>query len=71
MRLTSQKESVTVSANSASEQTESSTPTNLIDREEISETPGATRTNSVAMITNYVPGAYVRTISCTCAAGTR
>ena len=59
MHLTSQVESVTVSANSASEQTESSTPTNLIDRKEISETPGATRSNSVAMITNYVPGAYV------------
>ncbi|MEQ1354309.1 MAG: carboxypeptidase-like regulatory domain-containing protein, partial [Candidatus Acidiferrum sp.] len=59
MHLASRVESVTVSANSASEQTESSTPTNLIDRKEISETPGATRSNSVAMITNYVPGAYV------------
>lgn len=59
MHLASQVESVTVSANSASEQTESSTPTNLIDRKEISDTPGATRSNSVAMITNYVPGAYV------------
>ncbi len=57
--LASQVESVTVSANSAAEQTESATPTNLIDRKEISDTPGATRSNSVAMITNYVPGAYV------------
>ncbi len=59
LHLASPVESVTVSANSASEQTESSTPTDLIDRKEISDTPGATRSNSVAMITNYVPGAYV------------
>ena len=50
---------MTVSADSAPEQTESFTPTTLIDRKEISETPGATRTNSLAMITDYVPGAYV------------
>jgi outer membrane receptor for ferrienterochelin and colicin len=59
LHLASQNESVAVSANTASEQTESATPTNLINREEIRDTPGATRTNSVAMITNYVPGAYV------------
>jgi hypothetical protein len=59
LHFASQNESVTVSANSASEQTESATPTNLISREEIREAPGATRTNSLAMITNYVPGAYV------------
>jgi outer membrane receptor protein involved in Fe transport len=59
LHLASQNESVTVSANSSSEQTESATPTNLINREEIRGTPGATRSNSVAMITNYVPGAYV------------
>jgi hypothetical protein len=35
------------------------TPTSLIDRENIELTPGAERTNSLAMITNYVPGAYV------------
>jgi outer membrane receptor protein involved in Fe transport len=59
LHLASQNESVTVSANSASEQTESATPTNLINREKIRDTPGATRSNSVAMITNYVPGAYM------------
>lgn len=59
LHLASQNESVTVSANSASEQTESATPTNLINRGEIRDTPGATRSNSMAMITNYVPGAYV------------
>jgi outer membrane receptor protein involved in Fe transport len=59
LHFASQNESITVSANSASEQTESATPTNLISREEIREAPGATRTNSLAMITNYVPGTYV------------
>ena len=35
------------------------TPTTLIDREDIAQTPGASRTNSLAMITDYTPGAYV------------
>lgn len=35
------------------------TPTTLINREDIVQTPGADRTNSLATITNLVPGAYV------------
>lgn len=38
---------------------DSSTPTTIINRDQITETPGASRSNSIAMITNYVPGAYV------------
>lgn len=38
---------------------DSVTPTTLIDRQDIAQTPGADRTNSLAMITDYVPGAYV------------
>jgi hypothetical protein len=34
------------------------TPTTLVDRQDIELTPGAERTNSLAMITDYVPGAY-------------
>jgi TonB dependent receptor/Carboxypeptidase regulatory-like domain/TonB-dependent Receptor Plug Domain len=34
------------------------TPTTLISREDIAQTPGASRSNSLAMITDYVPGAY-------------
>ena len=34
------------------------TPTTLVDREDIERTPGASRSNSLAMITNFVPGAY-------------
>lgn len=58
LRLPTQAQSVTVSADSAPAQTESVTPTTLVDRVEIQQTPGATRSNSLAMITNYVPGAY-------------
>jgi len=39
--------------------TDSVTPTTLIGREDIAQTPGADRTNSLAMITDYVPAAYV------------
>ena len=35
------------------------TPTTLITRQTIDETPGADRTNSLAMITDFVPGAYM------------
>src|SRR5258707_631113 len=59
LRLPTQAQSVTVSADSAPAQTESVTPTEVVSREEIMRTPGATRANSVAMITNYVPGAYM------------
>src|SRR5246127_335851 len=59
LRLPTQAQSVTVSAESEPAQTESVTPTEMVSRQEIAQTPGATRTNSVAMITNYVPGAYM------------
>jgi hypothetical protein len=38
---------------------DSVTPTTLVNREDIAQTPGADRTNSMAMITDYVPAAYV------------
>ena len=38
---------------------DSVTPTTLVDRQDIAQTPGADRTNSMAMITDYVPGSYV------------
>jgi hypothetical protein len=58
MHLATQSQSVTVSAEAAPGQTESVTPTTLVDRQEIQETPGASRTNSLAMITDYMPGSY-------------
>src|ERR1700719_2908879 len=59
LQLASQIQSVTVSAEAPPGQTESITPTTLVNREQIEETPGATRTNSLALITDYVPGSYV------------
>ncbi|MFP5226777.1 MAG: TonB-dependent receptor domain-containing protein [Acidobacteriota bacterium] len=35
------------------------TPTTMISHSEIERTPGADRTNSLAMITDYTPGAYM------------
>jgi len=57
LRLPTQNETVVVSADAA--QTETVTPTTLVDRLQIQETPGAVRANSLAMITDYVPGSYV------------
>jgi outer membrane cobalamin receptor len=57
LQLASQNQSITVSAPPA--QSESVTPSTLVNRLEIRETPGAARTNSQAMITDYVPGSYV------------
>jgi hypothetical protein len=48
-----------VSAQSATVNMDSVTPTTLVDRDDIAQTPGADRTNSLAMITDYTPGAYV------------
>src|SRR6202162_3174489 len=58
LRLATQTQSITVSAEAAPAPTESVTPTTLIDREQIQQTPGASRTNSLALITDYVPGSY-------------
>jgi hypothetical protein len=51
------EETVTVSAPLPST-AESFTPTTLVSREDIAATPGADRTNSLAMITDFMPGAY-------------
>ena len=48
-----------VSSQAESVNMDSVTPTTLVDREDIAQTPGADRTNSMAMITDYTPGAYV------------
>ena len=52
------EETVTVSATAASATADSFTPTTLVDRRDIALTPGADLTNSLAMITDFVPGAY-------------
>ncbi|HZC23860.1 MAG TPA: TonB-dependent receptor, partial [Candidatus Binatia bacterium] len=53
------KETINVSGTAEAAPTDSSTPTTVVDRVEIARTPGADRTNSLAMITDYVPGAYI------------
>ncbi len=53
------KETVNVSGAPEILPTDSATPTTIVDRLDVERTPGADRSNSMAMITNYVPGAYV------------
>ena len=52
-------QSTTVVGEAESASMDSVTPTTLVDREDIAQTPGADRTNSMAMITDFVPGAYM------------
>ncbi|MBZ5597622.1 MAG: TonB-dependent receptor [Acidobacteriia bacterium] len=53
------KETVEVTDTPATVNPESSTTSAVVSREQISHTPGADQTNSMAMITNYTPGAYM------------
>ncbi len=48
-----------VQVQGATAQVDSVTPTTLVSREMIEETPGADRATSFAAITDYVPGAYM------------
>jgi hypothetical protein len=59
LALESPKESVTVSGTPTAVPTDTTTPTTLVDRAQIEETPGADRTNSLAMITDFTPATYV------------
>jgi hypothetical protein len=52
-------EAVTVTAAVDTALPVTSTPTTVVGREDIERTPGAEQTNNLAMITNFVPGAYV------------
>ena len=53
------KEMINVSGTPDSAATDSATPTTVVDRLEIARTPGADRSNSLAMITDFVPGTYI------------
>ena len=57
LQIASVSQTINVTALAASIDTV--TPTTLVDRIDIAETPGADRTNSMAMITDYTPGAYM------------
>jgi hypothetical protein len=53
------QQSVEVTAQTDVANADTVTPTTLVSRRDIAQTPGADRSNSLAMITNYVPGAYM------------
>jgi outer membrane receptor protein involved in Fe transport len=53
------KETVEVTDTSVAVNPESSATSSLVSRRQIAETPGADQTNSLSMITNYVPSAYM------------
>jgi outer membrane receptor for ferrienterochelin and colicin len=59
LALATLRQSLTVSAAGTIESVRSATPSTLVSREDIAQTPGADRTNSLQIITDFVPGAYV------------
>ncbi|MGA8026557.1 MAG: DUF2012 domain-containing protein, partial [Bryobacteraceae bacterium] len=59
LQLARQKQSIVVAETPEAVNSESVTPATLITRQEIEKTPGADLTNSLNMITDYVPGAYM------------
>ena len=52
-------DTLTVTAAAQTVVLDSATPTTVVNRADIARTPGADRSNSLAMITDFVPGAYV------------
>ena len=59
LELAGVSESVTVSGAADRLATQTATPQTLIDSGEIARTPGADQANSLAMITDFTPGAYM------------
>ena len=59
LQLATVKENVTASAAPAVLPTDSFTPITLVSGQDIERTPGADGTNSMSMITDYVPSTYV------------
>src|SRR3984885_8324655 len=53
------KEDIVVSETRVEATTDSATPTTMLNRTDIQQTPGADRTNGMEMITDYVPASYV------------
>lgn len=59
LQLGSVQQSVQVRSQTDVVNVNSVTPTTLVNRIDIARTPGADRTDSMAMITDYVPGAFM------------
>jgi hypothetical protein len=58
-RLASAKASVEVTERAQGVSTEAFTPATVVSRNDVDRTPGADQTNSLRMITSFVPGAYL------------
>lgn len=59
LHVGSVRQSVQVTSQTNVANVDSVTPTVIVNRTDIARTPGADRTDSMAMITDYVPGAYM------------
>jgi len=59
LQIGSVQQSVQVTSQTDVANVDSVTPTTLVDRLDVVQTPGADRTDSMAMITDYVPGAVM------------
>ncbi len=59
LQIASVSQSVNVTAETQTANVDTVTPTALLSRIDIAQTPGADRTNSMAIITDFVPGAYM------------
>lgn len=59
LALAAASQTIIVQADADSVASDSVTPTTLISRSQIEQTPGAERPTSLAMITDYVPGSYM------------
>lgn len=57
--LASVEESVTVHGETRGVDASTVTPTVMLSSNEVAQTPGAARANSLAMVTDYVPGSYM------------
>jgi hypothetical protein len=59
LELASVTEKTVITGEPVTATIDSVTPTTLLNRLDVQQTPGASRTNSLAIITDYVPGAYI------------
>ena len=59
LNIASSSETVQVHDTASVVNPDSSTTETVVNREQIDQTPGADQSNSLAMITDYVPGAYM------------
>ena len=59
LAIAAANESVVVPGTAVEALTDSATPTTMLSRTDIEQTPGADRTNGMEMITDYVPASYV------------